>query len=274
MCSCMAAVRCPSLHGEVLAQQLAREGVCARLPVEQRQVEGGIAAQVVRGACEAGQGARGCRSGSDQPAQRWWGRAAPRAVHARRDSRAAPRAAHLRRRRQAGAPPPARARSRALRCGTAPGGALPAPCCTPPPVGCACGWVVGGGGGCEVLGSRAMGCIPSPAAPSRASLRPWRNPQRHPPARSPAVAVFLQEGKGLQHRAVAVGHPLRGGLVQQGRRNAQQHQRLVVADPAAHGGAGVAGRVSGGGPGGRRVLRAVEHEVPLSVRAWRGVPLS
>lgn len=55
-----AAGRLPGLgsHREVLSQQLLGQQVGARLAVDERQVEGGLAPQVVGGACVAREGER------------------------------------------------------------------------------------------------------------------------------------------------------------------------------------------------------------------------
>lgn len=48
---------------------------------------------------------------------------------------------------------------------------------------------------------------------------------------APVAGILVQKGKRLQHSAVAVRHAACGGLVDERRRDAQQHQRLVGLDP-------------------------------------------
>ena len=76
-------------------------------------------------------------------------------------------------------------------------------------------------------------------APHAAGAAQQAQHSRHSAAlHPPGVAVLLQEGKALQHRAVAVWHPLGGRLVDCGGGDAQQHQRLVLRHPAGRGSVG------------------------------------
>lgn len=186
------------------------------------------------------------------------GRAALPRRHAPRSGAAATRLP--RRQRPAAAPSPAPVRKMGRRCAPGPAGARPAPGCRPPPGRCTCAAgcaprVGRGGVAPSKLGPAADALFIWPAAPpaplslvptaagrqssaARRAARALRDAGLAPPAgsptrRPPGVAVLLQEGKGLQHGAVPVGHALGGRLVEQRRGDAQQHKRLLRGHPAA-----------------------------------------